>query len=71
MSARSKKFSLRLPPQLVEKIDQAARVNYETRSDFIRESIVQRLNSLPARNGTPEDPYSWESFMRSKGGQSV
>lgn len=41
MSSRT--INLSLPEELVDKIDQAAKNDYATRSDFIRDSIVRRL----------------------------
>jgi len=40
----SKVVNLTLPNNLVQRIDEAAKANYESRSDYIRESVVLRLN---------------------------
>jgi Arc/MetJ-type ribon-helix-helix transcriptional regulator len=39
----SKIINISLPAELVKKIDAAAKANYASRSDFIRESVVRRL----------------------------
>jgi metal-responsive CopG/Arc/MetJ family transcriptional regulator len=41
---RSKRTQLSLSPQLLERIDKAAQANLMTRSSFIRESVIMRLN---------------------------
>jgi metal-responsive CopG/Arc/MetJ family transcriptional regulator len=43
---RSKVIQIKLTEELLVAIDEAARVNFQTRSAYIRESIAQRLNSL-------------------------
>jgi Arc/MetJ-type ribon-helix-helix transcriptional regulator len=39
----SKTVNLSLPAELLRALDKAAKANYASRSDFIRESVVQRL----------------------------
>ncbi|MGH7196086.1 MAG: ribbon-helix-helix domain-containing protein [Candidatus Saccharimonadales bacterium] len=39
----TKTINVSLPPKLLEKIDAAARGEYATRSDFIRETLVRRI----------------------------
>ncbi len=39
----SKTINISLPEELLKKIDAAARGEYASRSDFIRDSIVRRL----------------------------
>jgi Arc/MetJ-type ribon-helix-helix transcriptional regulator len=39
----SKTINITLPLELVEKIDKAAKSEFSSRSDFIRESLVRRL----------------------------
>ncbi|OGL35041.1 hypothetical protein A3F65_01725 [Candidatus Saccharibacteria bacterium RIFCSPHIGHO2_12_FULL_47_16b] len=43
MSNNSKAINITLPDELLEAIDKAAKSEYASRSDFIRESIVRRL----------------------------
>jgi metal-responsive CopG/Arc/MetJ family transcriptional regulator len=42
---RSKPFNLLLSIDLLQKVDEAAKANYSSRSDYIREAIVMRLNN--------------------------
>ena len=37
--------NISLPEELVKKIDTAAKANYATRSEFIRQTVVSRLHS--------------------------
>jgi len=41
----SKTINITLPVDLVKKIDQAAKSQFATRSDYIRESLVHRLKN--------------------------
>ena len=43
MSKNSRAVNITLPSDLLVKIDKAAKGEYASRSDFIRESIVRRL----------------------------
>lgn len=43
MSNNSKAINITLPDELLKAIDKAAKGEYASRSDFIRESIVRRL----------------------------
>lgn len=45
MSNNSKAINITLPHQLIEEIDKAAKGEYASRSDFIRESVVRRLKN--------------------------
>jgi len=38
-------INISLPEELVKKIDNAAKANYASRSEFIRQSVVSRLHS--------------------------
>lgn len=38
-------INISFPEELVKKIDSAAKANYATRSEFIRQSVVSRLHS--------------------------
>jgi metal-responsive CopG/Arc/MetJ family transcriptional regulator len=40
----TKIINISLPAELLTKLDAAAKANYASRSDYIRESIVLRLN---------------------------
>jgi metal-responsive CopG/Arc/MetJ family transcriptional regulator len=42
---RSQSVHLKLSPQLLQQIDEAARQNFSSRSGFIRESVMMRLNN--------------------------
>ena len=44
MSSRA--LNITLPEDLIKKIDQAAKSEYTSRSDFIRDSIVRKLKKL-------------------------
>jgi metal-responsive CopG/Arc/MetJ family transcriptional regulator len=46
---------IRLSSGLLNKIDQAAKVNFQSRSDFIRDSIVLRLNDQRIVQNQGED----------------
>lgn len=39
----TKTINVSLPPELLEKIDAAAKGEYATRSDYIRETLVRRI----------------------------
>ncbi|HCM52329.1 TPA: hypothetical protein DIS56_04380 [Candidatus Saccharibacteria bacterium] len=43
MSKNSKVINITLPDDLVKQVDKAAKVEFATRSDYIRESLVRRL----------------------------
>lgn len=45
MSNNSKPINLTLPDELLKAIDKAAKSEYASRSDFIRESVVRRLKN--------------------------
>ena len=43
MSKNAKAINITLPQDLLQEIDKAAKDEYASRSDFIRESVVRRL----------------------------
>ncbi|MEK7096010.1 MAG: ribbon-helix-helix domain-containing protein [Patescibacteria group bacterium] len=45
MSNNSRAINITLPSDLVKEIDKAAKGEYASRSDFIRESVVRRLKN--------------------------
>jgi len=45
MSNNSRAINITLPDELVREIDKAAKGEYASRSDFIRESVVRRLKN--------------------------
>jgi metal-responsive CopG/Arc/MetJ family transcriptional regulator len=52
----SKVISISLPPAMLRKVDEAAAVSYQTRSNFIRMAIVEKFGAknqleFAARNG--------------------
>lgn len=51
----SKTINISLPEELVEKIDKAAKSEYASRSDFIRESIVWRFKRSSSDRGATAD----------------
>jgi metal-responsive CopG/Arc/MetJ family transcriptional regulator len=44
LCVQTKKIEIRISPGLLEEIDEAAAQNWQTRSDYIRETLVLRLN---------------------------
>ncbi len=55
----SKTINLTLPAKLLEELNEAAKANYASRSDYIRESVVARLKreqslAAPVVSSTPE-----------------
>ncbi len=44
VNLRYKRTQLKLPAQLLEEIDEAARANFTSRSNFIRQAVIMRLN---------------------------
>jgi Arc/MetJ-type ribon-helix-helix transcriptional regulator len=60
--------NISLPEELVKKIDTAAKANYATRSEFIRQTVVNRLRS--------QDSDIWDALeagadeVRTKAGQA-
>ena len=57
----SKIINLSLPAELVSKLDVAAKSNFASRSDFIRESIVMRLKGQRLVNEWGEDG-NWKTL---------
>lgn len=45
LSTNTRTINISLPIKLVEKMDEAAKSEYATRSDFIRDSIIRKLNT--------------------------
>lgn len=41
---------LRFEDELLKKIDELARKKYETRSDFVREAVIEKINSEEERS---------------------
>jgi uncharacterized protein (DUF1778 family) len=62
MYGRSKKINLRLGRELLEAIDEAAAANYQTRSDYMRESIVLRLNRQVVMD-QPDPDQQWQAAL--------
>lgn len=62
----SKIINLSLPAELVKKLDVAAKSNFATRSDFIRESIVLRLKGQRVVDEWGEDG-NWETLADFRG----
>jgi Arc/MetJ-type ribon-helix-helix transcriptional regulator len=58
----SKIINLSLPADLVKKLDEAAKDNFATRSDYIRESIVMRLKGQRVVDEWGEDG-NWETVV--------
>ena len=52
---RSRILNIRFSDELLKKIDAAAKENYQTRSQFIRQSIVIRLSDKAAPKRPSED----------------
>ncbi len=55
---KSKVINISLPQELVDKVDTMAKASYASRSDFIRESVVQRL-----KRDTSSDAAEWETLI--------
>jgi len=45
LSANTRTINISLPKKLVSEMDQAAKNEYATRSDFIRDSILRKLRT--------------------------
>ncbi len=60
MSSRT--INISLPAELVTKLDQAAKQEFATRSDYIRESIVRRLKNQHVVDGFG-DEGEWETIV--------
>ncbi|HEX7632975.1 MAG TPA: ribbon-helix-helix protein, CopG family [Candidatus Saccharimonadales bacterium] len=58
----SKTINISLPAELVKKIDEAAKSNYASRSDFIRESIVMRLKGQHLVDEWGDEGH-WETIV--------
>lgn len=58
---RSRIFSIRLPAELVGKINEAAKKRYISRSAFIREAVAEKLNREQTANKTEE--IDWEKLL--------
>lgn len=56
----SKRIELRISPELLEEIDEAAAQNWQTRSDYIRETLVLRLN----RQNVVSQPGAGDEWQR-------
>jgi Arc/MetJ-type ribon-helix-helix transcriptional regulator len=62
ISMSSKIINLSLPADLVKKLDEAAKANFASRSDYIRESIVMRLKGQRIVDEWGEDG-NWETVV--------
>ncbi len=65
----AKVISISMPADLIKKIDEAALDNYESRSDFIRMSIVLRLKGqsiVDLLDMVPEDAEAAEFLKNLK-----
>lgn len=51
-------INISLPAQLLKEIDEAAKGNYASRSDFIRETMVLRLKNQQVVKISPADDIS-------------
>lgn len=56
----TKTINISLPHDLLEKIDEAAKGEYASRSDFIRESIVRRLKGQRVVDEWDDPAGEWE-----------
>lgn len=59
--APNQKITLYLSTELLAKLEEAAKTNYCTRSDYIRSAVVQRLNrqsATPTNKQTNKQPAS-------------
>jgi Arc/MetJ-type ribon-helix-helix transcriptional regulator len=62
MSNNSKAINITLPHELLREIDKAAKRNYASRSDFIRESVVRQLRGLRVVDEWGDDGH-WETVV--------
>lgn len=62
MSRNSRAINITLPDDLLKKLDKAAKSEYASRSDFIRESIVRRLHGQRVVNEW-DDEGNWETVV--------
>ena len=53
----AKTVNISFPPELLKKIDAAAQANFASRSDYIRESLVLRLNNQQVVTEQTETDY--------------
>jgi len=66
MTTRSRLIQLRMSDQVLRRIDEAAKRQASSRSGFIREAVMLRLNDQHvAANPTEEDILE---FLRNNGG---
>lgn len=68
----AKRINLTLPAELLKRINEAAKANYASRSDYIRESVVMRLKSEQKLNKKPapvksKEELEEEELMRKHG----
>jgi metal-responsive CopG/Arc/MetJ family transcriptional regulator len=49
LSTNSRTINISLPVQLVAEMDKAARNEFATRSDFIRDSILRKLQAMQSQ----------------------
>lgn len=62
MSKNSKAINITLPSELLKEIDHAAKKEYASRSDFIRESVVRRLRGQRIVD-EQADEGNWETVI--------
>ena len=68
----SKALNITLPEELIKKIDKAAKSEYSSRSDFIRDSIVRKLRALSLDEwDDPADLYTDTIDLRNTHGQGM
>ena len=60
----SQRITLTLPLELLIRIDEAAKDNYCSRSDYLRESVILRLNKQQISPKPREIKQSEEEFMK-------
>jgi metal-responsive CopG/Arc/MetJ family transcriptional regulator len=43
------KFALKLPQEILEAIEKAAKARYMSRSEFVRQAILDKLDRVPTK----------------------
>ena len=61
----SKTFNISLPEELVKKIDEQAKKEFTSRSDFLRNAALTQLNAKQAKSTKLADEY--EAFVEQYG----
>jgi metal-responsive CopG/Arc/MetJ family transcriptional regulator len=62
MAMRSKMIELKLSEELLNAIDQEATKNYQSRSQYVRQSITLRLNNQTITN-QPSEEDKWRTLV--------